>query len=189
MELQSNKTNTKRRYSMTTHISRLIPSSCLKVMILCAAVAVLSSCGFNLRGTAETLPATFPSLNVKCEQKSAWRLCHYLNSRITSAGTLIDPNASVTLSVSRDEVLQRVFSLNSDATAAERELTHSIHYRLFDKIRGEVLSERSISRSQIYRHNASALVAKDREKEELQNNLDESLIDIMLREISILSRD
>jgi LPS-assembly lipoprotein len=189
LELQRNRTHTKRRHSMTSQIPKLITPTCFKAMLLCGIVTVLSGCGFNLRGTAETLPATFPSLNVKCEQKSAWRLCHYLNSRITSAGTLIDPNATVILSVARAEVLERVFSLNSDATAAERELTHSIHYRLFDKTSGETLSERSISRSQIYQHNASALVAKDREKEELQNNLDESLIDIMLREISILSRD
>lgn len=161
----------------------------IKNLLLISSLALLTGCGFNLRGTAETLPATFPSLNIECEKKSAWRLCHYLNSRITSAGTVIDPNSSITLSVRRSETQNRVFSLESDATAAERELKHAIRYQLFDKSSGEVLSERTISRSQIYRHNASALIAKDREKEELQKSLDEALIDIMLREISILSRE
>lgn len=164
-------------------------NSPLLVLATLVSLLSLSACGFHLRGNSETLVASFPKLAVQCNKKSDWQMCHYLNARITAMGTEISDDARFLLKVDRVQSSQRAISLNNDATAAEQELTHTMHYRLRDMDHGTTVSERMLSRSQIYRLNASALVAKDREKEELEKSLNQSLVNTLLREISIASRD
>lgn len=154
-----------------------------------ACSLTLSACGFQLRGTSETLVSSFPELAVQCNKKSDWQMCHYLNARVTAMGTEINDDARYELKVHRISASQRAISLNTDATAAEQELTHTLRYRLRDTSNGQTLAERALSKSQIYRLNASALVAKDREKEELQKSLNQSLVNAVLREISIASKN
>ena len=150
--------------------------------------SLLGACGFGLRGEQETLAFSFPELSVQCSRQSEFRLCHYLNSRIKASGTEIPDDSQYLLSIQRRESTQRAFTLRNDATAAEYELTHRIEYSLRDKSSKEKLSGRIVSRRQIYRHNASALIAKDREQESIELQLDQAIIDTILREVSLLKR-
>lgn len=161
----------------------LCKATCLMVM-----VALTSACSYKLRGQDETLAFSFPEIAIECDRKSEFYLCQYLFARVTAAGTEINDKASVSLSIARRESQQRAFTIREDATAAEYELTHTIEYSLRDKEQDLKLAGRQISRQQIYRRNASALIAKDREQAFLERQLDEALVNIMLREISLLKR-
>jgi len=148
---------------------------------------MLSACGFHLRGQSESIAYQFPELQLKCKSKKHWELCHYLSNRLRASGVALQDKAPITLKINVPDSKQRTFSLNMDATSAETELMQSAHYQLIDRKNGEVIAQHSVERSQIYRLNASALIAKDREKAELQKSLDIAIADAILRELSLLT--
>lgn len=115
-------------------------------------------------------------------------MCHHLNAKVLASGVRISDAAPYQLRVERLESRQRAFTLNTtDASAAEFELKHQIRYRLIDTATSEELAGRVVQRQQIYRHSASALIAKDREQETISNQLDNLILDIILREVSLLT--
>lgn len=153
-----------------------------------AVVICLNACGFSLRGSHSTLTSKYDELKVDCRDKRDWELCHYLRSQITATGTTITESAAFELDVGSVSSKQRAITLDPDATANERELTHHLTYRLIDRKKDVVLLERTLSQSQVYRNNASALVAKDREQEELRQSINQYLVDTMIRELASSNR-
>jgi len=146
----------------------------------------LQACGFQLRGASETLAASYATLRVECNNKSNWKQCQYLRASLDAAGTEITNDSQYLLAVTKTSAKQRAFTLRDDASAAEYELTHSVLYRLSDLLTDNIINTRTVSLSRIYRQNASALLAKDREKEEIELAIDKAIIDTILREIANL---
>lgn len=167
--------------------SHTVSSASIRSMLLVVMLG-LQACGFHLRGAEETLAQSFAELELICDRKGDFLMCHNLSKRIVAMGTSISSGAPYKLLVSRETSKQRALTLNPDASASEYELRHFLRYQLVDKASGDTLSSRVVERQQIYRHSASALIAKDREQENISEQLDNTIIDIILREISLLKR-
>lgn len=157
----------------------------LASLLLVGVLATLQACGFQLRGHAQTLASSYPQLAVSCNNKSNWRQCQYLRASLDSAGTEITSHAEHRLSISKASTKQRAFTLRENATAAEYELTHSVKYQLRNTKTDTLLAGRTVTLSRIYRQNASRLLAKDREKEEIELAIDKAIVDTILREIAL----
>jgi len=168
------------------HIHLTRSTSTVRWAFAIAALVLIQGCGFHLRGSNETLAHSYPLIDLKCDRKSEFRMCHDLSTRIVAMGSSISEEADISLNVSRVSSKQRAFTLDTDASAAEYELRHRIKYELLDKVSDQKLAGRIVERQQIYRHSASALIAKDREQENISKQLDDAIIDTILREISLV---
>ena len=83
----------------------------------------------------------------------------------------------------------RVLSLQSNASAAELGLESVVSYSLTSSIDNEIKHQQTVSNNNSYRHETSALLAKDRERDELQMQLSKQLAEEIVRQITVLDAD
>ncbi len=151
-------------------------------MLLCL---LSTACGFHLRSYGvKALPLEAVALD--CPKVKDWTLCHHLKQTLLLNSVEIDDNAKVLLKVSTIKQTSRVLSLQPNASAAEKGLTSSIIYQLITQQDDQIRHKQQVSINNSYRHEASALLAKDRERDELQMRLSHQLAEEIVRQIRVL---
>jgi LPS-assembly lipoprotein len=146
---------------------------------------LLSACGFQLRGYSDT-STPLQELTLSCSSTDAWVLCHHLKQTLLLHGIDLTDDAPVLLAISPMIQKTRVLSLQANASAAELGLNSEISYQLITRHDDEVRHQQSVHITNSYRHESSALLAKDRERDELQNQLSQQLAEEIVRQISVL---
>jgi outer membrane lipopolysaccharide assembly protein LptE/RlpB len=151
-------------------------------ILLCLS---LGACGFHLR-TAEQESLGFKTLQFECNSNTSWALCENLERELSARGVTFSEDAQLTLQVNDIKSSERVFTINQDASADEYELTHEATFTLEDSENVDARYENTISARRIYRHNSSALLAKDREQEAISKALDVSLSREIIRQLTLI---
>lgn len=154
--------------------------------LLLSSLFLLSACGFHLRSYGET-PSNIHQLALDCPSSSSWELCHHLKQALQLNKIDVNEKSPLILSVSPMEQKSRVLSLQSNASAAELGLFSEVTYRIISAKEDEIKHTQSVHVNNSYRHESSALLAKDRERDELQMQLSQQLADMIVRQISILT--
>jgi LPS-assembly lipoprotein len=134
------------------------------LVILCT---LISACGFQLRGT-QALPDSLSSLNFECANEKSWDLCRRLSREFQLHHIKLSDDAEMTLSISNVNKKQRSVSIDSDASTAEYNLIYSVRYKLIHSATQTLISSQFVETNQSYRHQSSALIAKEREQNEVE---------------------
>jgi len=151
-------------------------------------ILLAQGCGFNVRQTA-TLPAFLEPSEIEGGIRANWSLCLELRQQLENGGlSVTTEEAEYQLIVDEFKSDRRAFTIEQDASTAEYELIRSARYRL--KRHGEIapLRERIIVKRRVYRQIASALLAKDREQDTLQRELDERIAREIVNQLSLLTK-
>mgnify|MGYP001944429406 CR=1 FL=1 len=98
----------------------------------------------------------------------------------------IQDSAPLQLTINPLIQTSRVLSLQSNASAAELGLNSEVSYTLSSALDDAVKHEQTVRNNNSYRHETSALLAKDRERDELQDQLSQQLAAEIVRQITIL---
>ena len=83
----------------------------------------------------------------------------------------------------------RTLSLQANASAAEQGLSSEVTYSLISSNEDKINHEHTVHINNSYRHESSALLAKDRERDELQTQLSQQLAEEIVRQITVLNPD
>lgn len=151
------------------------------LLILCS---LISACGFQLRGT-QALPDSLSSLNFQCSNEKTWDLCHRLSREFQFHQIELSDEAEMTLTISDVKTKQRSVSIDSTASTAEYDLVYSVRYKLIHTPTQTLVSSQLVKANQSYRHQSSALIAKEREQDEIQTKLNQKITNIILRQLSV----
>lgn len=154
----------------------------LKSSAVLVLIALLSGCGFTLRGTAELSPALQP-LYVDVENTTA------ISREVVRV--LVDNNISLTndtaaashrLEVGGETSSERAISVNATARAGEYELVMSVQFQLR---RGAeiVLQPQQLTTSKVYLADPENAVAKNEEAELIRTEMRKELAQQILRRL------
>lgn len=152
------------------------------------SVILLSSCGFHLRSYGENT-SNIKAISLDCPNTSSWELCHHLKQALLLNNIQITESAALILSISPMIQTSRVLSLQANASAAELGLSSEVTYSLISALEDEIKHRQSVNVNNSYRHESTALLAKDRERDELQMQLSQQLAEEIVRQITVLNPD
>lgn len=155
---------------------------------LLIGVTLLSSCGFHLRSYGDSA-SNIDAVSLICPSTQSWALCHHLKQTLLLNDIQIIDDATLTLAISPMIQKSRVLSLQANASAAELGLSSEVSYSLISKKDESVKHTQTVNINNSYRHESSALLAKDRERDELQTQLSQKLAEEIVRQISVLNPD
>jgi len=161
------------------------------------SILTLTACGFELRTYSLSDSAIqadnsqfqmIESLNLECPTSQSWQLCQHLRQQLKLGKITLEPEAELTLSISSIKQSSRILSLQSNAAAAEYGLTSKVSYRLIHRPNQANVIRQDIELEHSYRHESSALLAKERERDELQTTLSQQLALEIFRQIRLFDR-
>jgi outer membrane lipopolysaccharide assembly protein LptE/RlpB len=158
------------------------------VIALLLSALLLSSCGFHLRSYGKN-SSNIKAVSLDCPNTSSWEICHHLKLTLLLNDIEITENATFMLSISHMIQKSRVLSLQANASAAELGLSSEVTYSLISAQENEIKHTQSVSVNNSYRHESSALLAKDRERDELQLQLSQQIAEEIVRQITVLNPD
>jgi LPS-assembly lipoprotein len=146
---------------------------------------LLGACGFHLRGYNENI-STIHELDLSCQSTDAWALCHHLKQSLLLNDIRLNESAALRLSIGPLLQKSRVLSLQSNASAAEQGLSSEVNYQLITVNDEQIRHQQTVRINNSYRHESTALLAKDRERDELQTQLSRQLAEEIVRQIRII---
>ncbi len=141
-------------------------------------VLLISACGFQLRG-ASPVPSALEPLWVGCQSGVPVDLCQALKSQFTIGDVALVQSreqAAHLLLLGNFSQTQRTSAISARAEAAEYELRQSVNIVLQTRSGIPLLTDTQVSASQSYRFDATSVLAKRREREEIERQLYDSLV-------------
>jgi LPS-assembly lipoprotein len=151
-----------------------------------SAALALTGCGFRLMGS-DPLPGVLarPYLSLKDPYTDFSREFEH---RLKSAGATpqaLRANATATIDVTKDVVVQRTLSVSAANIPTEYELTYTVTFAVqgTDK---ELLASQTISLSQDYSFEENVLLAKEHEADVLRQQMARDLVSIAMRRLTSL---
>jgi LPS-assembly lipoprotein len=144
----------------------------------------LAACGFHLQGVAR-LPQAFATTHVVAEDRYT-DFHRALEDALRASGSQLGASgAGATVEVLTDDSGQRVLSVSASNTPTEYEVYYTIRYRarIGDK---EVLSPKVLTLVRDYSFNATAVLAKEQEQEQIRAALARELASLVMRRLSAL---
>jgi len=146
-----------------------------KALVLTAAT-VLAGCGFQLRGTSP-VPAALQPLAVDCPQSLPGDFCNSVRDQLALGGVDVvsEANAGYVLRLRHYEQDRRASAITATASAAEYLLRHSVTLELFTADQVPLIAETDLSATESYRYDENNVLAKQREEDELRQQLGDRL--------------
>jgi len=158
----------------------------MRHIALIACVALLASCGFQLQGK-QRLPESLVTLQVDPVDRYSDFTVALSRALISSGVRLVDkaaPDGAV-LRITRDEVEERVLSVDARNIPTDYELIYEVEVRV-NAGGKELMAAEPLSLSRIYSFDETKLLAKEHEKEVLREALARDMASIVLRRLSAL---
>lgn len=151
----------------------------LQVATTLGALALLvSACGFQLRG-ASPVPSALEPLWVGCHDGVPTELCQSLKSQFTIGDVQLADSreeAAHRLLLGNFRQSQRTSAITAQAEAAEYELRQTVSIVLQTQAGVPLLPNTDVSASQSYRFDSTSVLAKRRERDEIESQLYDSLV-------------
>jgi LPS-assembly lipoprotein len=156
------------------------------VSLLCAAV--LSACGFQLRGSDGRAAIPFKTIYIGVAETSPLGIELRRNIRARDTEIVSDPKAAEAIIEVLDEGRDRVIqSLNTQGRIREIALMYRLRFRVKDNANKELLAPTEITLKRNISFNESQAIAKEKEEELLYRDMQSDLVQQILRRLSALS--
>ncbi len=155
--------------------------------LLLVGTLMISSCGFQLRGTNEE-GVQIPALYVLNENNFG-ELSSEIRSALESNGTVVatDPGAAPwSLFVSAERSNRRIATTNSGISVARYELQLSVDIKL-EALDGTVLIPTTVLNTErIYEYDSSNLTGSDVQEQGLRKDMRTELVERILRRVEVI---
>jgi len=141
-----------------------------------ALAAVLTGCGFQLRGTSP-VPAALQPLAVKCGSQIPDTLCLSVKEQLALGGleTSDAADAAYVLSLNSYSRDRRASAITVRAAAAEYTLTQAVRIELITDDRVPLIADTELSVRESYRYDETNILAKQQEQNELEQRMNDRL--------------
>lgn len=154
--------------------------------LLWPVVLLLGACGFHLQGR-QVMPAVLAELHLDAvdEQSDFTRA---LRTSLKASGSRLTDTARVdgaTVRILRDELTERVLSVDARNIPTDFELTYRVDVQVRAAGR-ELLELQKFELSRIYSFDERKLLAKEREKDILREALARDMASVVTRRLSAL---
>jgi outer membrane lipopolysaccharide assembly protein LptE/RlpB len=170
------------------YLSQIRLANVFAVISVLLGILLLSSCGFHLRSYG-TNTSSIKAVSLQCPSTNSWVLCHHLKQTLLLNSIQLNEDAPLILSISPMIQKSRVLSLQANASPAEQGLSSEVTYTLASSAENKINHKHTVHINNSYRHESSALLAKDRERDELQTQLSQQLAEEIVRQITVLNPD
>ncbi len=157
----------------------------MRLYLITLLLAVLSACGFHLRG-----PSDIPFKSVSIEGNTLV-ISRDLRQALETSNIAIlqsPKDAELRLELVGEENEKRILSLAGTGTVNEYELYYRIHYRT--KLAGQELwsDVYTIESRRDYTYSDATLLAKQTEEQKLNENMQEDVLNGLMRRLSSLKK-
>lgn len=161
----------------------------LGLLALLASLLTLTGCGFQLRGSSP-VPAALQPLAIDCPASLPGQFCQSLREQLELGGIeLRNPDQSdylLRLSDYRQD--RRASAITAQAAAAEYILRHTVAMELLTKDQIPLIATTDLSASETYRYDETNVLAKQREEDELRQQLGDRLAQQIIFRLAPMSR-
>jgi len=151
-----------------------------------SATLALAACGFRLMGS-DPLPGVLarPYLSLKDPYTDFSREFEHQLKNSGATPQALRANATATIEVTKDLVVQRTLSVSAQNIPTEYELTYTVTFAVqgTDK---ELLAPQTISLSKDYSFEENVLLAKEHEADILRQQMARDLVSIAMRRLTSL---
>jgi LPS-assembly lipoprotein len=149
-----------------------------QVLLSFSLIAILSGCGFQLRGDYQ-LPESLES--IRLQSNVSKELASQMEQRLVHSGINVSKNSSYQLALLSDKLERRTLSLFESGQVAEYELLYQVSYQLLKD--NQVIIERTAEVARDYQDDPNFALAKTREREMLVNEMRAEASRIILQQI------
>ncbi|WP_416397653.1 LPS assembly lipoprotein LptE [Allohahella sp. A8] len=150
--------------------------------MLVVSVIVATGCGFRPRGNI-VLPDGLRAMNLVCAQAIDSNFCDVVDRQLTEAGVTIatDSDRLPTLIIGEVRTDRRAVSISNNAIAAEFQVARLVEFSLTD-LGATLIPPTQLVQSQVYRYDELSVLGKEKEEEQIIEDLDQQLsAELMLR--------
>lgn len=161
----------------------------LGLLALLASLLTLTGCGFQLRGSSP-VPAALQPLAIDCPSSLPGQLCQSLREQLELGGIeLRNPGqADYLLRLSDYRQDRRASAITAQAAAAEYILRHTVAMELVTKDQIPLIATTDLNASETYRYDETNVLAKQREEDELRQQLGDRLAQQVIFRLAPMSR-
>ena len=147
-----------------------------RLTVVSAMAIGLVACGFQLRGAPPVSSALEP-LNLDCQTPVPASVCNSVREQLELGGVELasGENASYHLKIRNFTRDRRASAITVQAAAAEYTLRHSVDLELISADNVPVIASTRLMTTESYRYDETNVLAKQREEENLQRQLNERL--------------
>lgn len=156
---------------------------CGKYIFVVLATAMLSACGFQLRGQ-RAMPFQSIYLQMSPYEDMAVSIKRQLRANGDTQVTDKPDDAQVQLVVVRDTKEKAILSLNSAGTVREYQLRQHFAFRLIDKAGMEVMPFNDIYVTRDISFNDSQILAKEQEETLLYRDMSNDIVQQLMRRLA-----
>lgn len=163
----------------------------LRVPLLAVlTVTTVAGCGFQLRGTSP-VPDALQPLAVDCPDTLPGRFCQSVRDQLTLGGVELRDaaQADYVLRLRSYQQDRRASAITAQAAAAEYILRHTVSIELFTADQIPLIAATELSASETYRYDETNVLAKQREEEELRQQLGDRLAQQVIFRLAPMSRE
>ena len=161
----------------------------LGLLALLASLLTLTGCGFQLRGSSP-VPAALQPLAIDCPSSLPGQFCQSLREQLELGGIeLRNPGqADYLLRLSDYRQDRRASAITAQAAAAEYILRHTVAMELVTKDQIPLIATTDLNASETYRYDETNVLAKQREENELRQQLGDRLAQQVIFRLAPMSR-
>lgn len=161
----------------------------LGLLALLASLLTLTGCGFQLRGSSP-VPAALQPLAIDCPSSLPGQFCQSLREQLELGGIeLRNPGqADYLLRLSDYRQDRRASAITAQAAAAEYILRHTVAMELVTEDQIPLIATTDLNASETYRYDETNVLAKQREEDELRQQLGDRLAQQVIFRLAPMSR-
>ncbi|PPK53001.1 LPS-assembly lipoprotein LptE [Marinobacter persicus] len=166
-----------------------LKASVPKALVLTAAT-VLAGCGFQLRGTSP-VPAALQPLAVDCPASLPGDFCNSVREQLRLGGVELasEARADYVLRLRDYRQDRRASAITSTASAAEYVLRHTVSLELMTSEQVPLIGKTDLNASESYRYDENNVLAKQREEDELRQQLGDRLAQQVIFRLAPMTRE
>ncbi|WP_372964324.1 LPS assembly lipoprotein LptE [Marinobacter sp.] len=160
------------------------------LLLAVLTTAVLAGCSFQLRGTSP-VPAALQPLAVDCSTSLPGRFCQSIRDQLTLGGIELKESAEANYILRLRDYNQdrRASAITAQAAAAEYRLRHTVTIELLTAERAPLIAATSLTASETYRYDETSVLAKQREEDDLREQLDDRLAQQVIFRLTPMSQE
>lgn len=160
-----------------------------KAWISLSLSLVLAGCGFHLRGTS-TVPEAVQPLALECATDLPEKLCNAIRNQLELSGVRQTgaESAAAILEVSNFQQDRRANAITAQAAAAEYTLRQSVDISAKTGDQIPLFVDETVNSAETYRYDETNVLAKQREEDQLQEELSQRLAQQILFRLAPLNQ-
>jgi len=162
--------------------SRSGPRAAIAALLLGAAV--LSACGWQLRGTG-MIPDDLEALHISA-QDSNGLLSRDLGRALKSAGVRVaesPADAELSLVIVQERSLVRVAAVNENARVSQQELIEEARFMIVNRVGEQLVPLSVVSSERVFEYDENNVLATQDERELIRGEMRRDLINQMLNHL------